>query len=133
MHNAQQLQYMQYLKVQVETASPGELTLLLYQEIVKTLNKAKQLNSQGLNEDVNEALHKVRNIFSELIITLDLKYEISDNLKQLYLFYSQHLANFIITRDEALLNETLEFAKDMYETWKQALVLAKNGEKHING
>ncbi|MFS0836295.1 flagellar protein FliS [Paenibacillus sp. 1P03SA] len=39
MQNAKQ---QQYLKVRVETASPGELTLLLYQEMVKLLLQAKQ-------------------------------------------------------------------------------------------
>ena len=61
MQNAQQLQY---LKVQVETASPGELTLLLYQEIVKSLLKAKQLYSQGEYQLMNEVLYKVRDILT---------------------------------------------------------------------
>ncbi|MEK4360384.1 flagellar export chaperone FliS [Paenibacillus sp. FSL M7-1455] len=126
MQNAQQ-QHMQYLKVQVETASPGELTLMLYQEVVKTLLKAKKLYSLGMNEDLNQALHKVRSIFNELIITLDLKYEISHELRDLYLFYNQHLTNFIINKDEAVLDDTLEFARGMVETWKQALTLVKTG------
>lgn len=131
MHNAQQ-QQMQYLKVQVETASPGELTLLLYQEIVKKLLKAKKLYSLDMNEDLNQELHRVRSIFNELIITLDLKYEISHELRDLYLFYNQHLANFIITKDETLLDDTLEFARGMVDTWKQALALVKTGRSTTN-
>ncbi|MEK3783906.1 flagellar export chaperone FliS [Paenibacillus sp. FSL R5-0810] len=125
MQNAQQLQY---LKVQVETASPGELTLLLYQETVRSLLKAKQLYAQGNYERMVEVLHKVRSIFNELIITLDLQYEISHNLKELYLFYNNYLAQFIINRDETLLDETLDFAKGMLETWKQAVLLVKSGK-----
>ncbi|MCT1403767.1 flagellar export chaperone FliS [Paenibacillus sp. LC231] len=124
MQNAQQLQY---LKVQVETASPGELTLLLYQETVRSLLKAKQLYTQGEYEIMNEVLHKVRSIFNELIITLDLQYEISRNLKELYLFYNNYLAQFIINKNETLLDETLDFARGLLETWKQALVLVKSG------
>ncbi|AYB41872.1 MULTISPECIES: flagellar export chaperone FliS [Paenibacillus] len=124
MQNAQQLQY---LKVQVETASPGELTLLLYQETVRSLLKAKQLYTQGEYESMNEVLHKVRSIFNELIITLDLQYEISRNLKELYLFYNNYLAQFIINKNETLLDETLDFARGLLETWKQALVLVKSG------
>ncbi|MUG47150.1 flagellar export chaperone FliS [Paenibacillus woosongensis] len=129
MHNAQQ---MQYLKVQVETASPGELTLLLYQEIVKSILKAKQLYNQGQYEDMNIVLHKVRSIFNELIITLDLKYEISQNLKDLYLFYNNHLAQFMINKNVELLDDTLEFARDMVDTWKQALNIVKTGRLGIN-
>lgn len=123
MQNAQQLQY---LKVQVETASPGELTLLLYQEIVKSLLKAKQLYSQGEYQLMNEVLYKVRDIFNELIITLDLQYDISQNLKQLYLFYNNQIAQFIINKDVSQLDGTLDFAKGLLETWKEALMLLKS-------
>ncbi|MHA2856965.1 flagellar export chaperone FliS [Paenibacillus lautus] len=123
MQNAQQLQY---LKVQVETASPGELTLLLYQEIVKSLLKAKQLYSQGEYQLMNEVLYKVRDIFNELIITLDLQYDISQNLKQLYLFYNNQIAQFIISKDVSQLDGTLDFAKGLLETWKEALMLLKS-------
>ncbi len=130
MQNAQQLQY---LKVQVETASPGELTLLLYQEIVKSLLKAKQLYAQGQHENMNVVLHKVRSIYNELIITLDMQYGISQDLKDLYLFYNNYLAQFMINKNEALLDDTLVFARGMAETWKQALTLVKTGRASHNG
>ncbi|WP_194539914.1 flagellar export chaperone FliS [Paenibacillus sp. JZ16] len=122
----QNAQHLQYLKVQVETASPGELTLLLYQEIVKSLLKARQLYSQGEYQLMNEVLYKVRDIFNELIITLDLQYDISQNLKQLYLFYNNQIAQFIINKDVSQLDGTLDFAKGLLETWKEALMLLKS-------
>ncbi|WP_028543965.1 flagellar export chaperone FliS [Paenibacillus taiwanensis] len=124
MQNARQ---QQYLKVQVETASPGELTLLLYQEMVKSLLRAKQLYSQHQYVDMNSNLHKVRSILNELIVTLNTDYDIAKDLYQLYMFYSQHIAQFIVKRDEQLLDEVLEFAKGMVETWKQALLQLKTG------
>lgn len=132
MQNAQ-AQQLQYLKVQVETASPGELTLLLYQQTVKLLLRAKQLYAQGEYESMNEVLHKVRSIYNELIITLDMQYEISRDLRELYLFYNNHLTRFIISKNETLLDETLEFARGMAETWKQALTKVKTGRSGSNG
>ncbi|MCY9591688.1 flagellar export chaperone FliS [Paenibacillus chitinolyticus] len=124
MQNAKQ---QQYLKVRVETASPGELTLLLYQEMVKLLLQAKQLYSQNQYEEMNQPLYKVKSILSELIVTLDMKYDISRDLQNLYLFYDQHIANFIIKKDESILNDILDFARGMAETWKQALASLKTG------
>ncbi|SEG61793.1 flagellar export chaperone FliS [Paenibacillus sp. UNC499MF] len=124
MQNAKQ---QQYLKVRVETASPGELTLLLYQEMVKLLLQAKQLYSQNQYEEMNQPLYKVKSILSELIVTLDMKYDISRDLQKLYLFYDQHIANFIIKKDENILEDVLEFARGMAETWKQALASLKTG------
>ncbi|WP_068783802.1 flagellar export chaperone FliS [Paenibacillus phocaensis] len=129
MHYAQQ---QQYLKVQVETASPGELTLLLYQEMVKSLLLAKKLYSQDQFEVMNEPIHKVRVILNELIVTLNMDYDIAKDLRSLYEFYSRYIAEFIIKRDEAILNDTLEFARDLATTWKQALISLKTGGKKEN-
>lgn len=121
----------QYLKVQVETASPGELTLLLYQEMVKSLLLAKRLYSQQQFENMNESLHKVRAILSELIITLNMDYEIAKQMRQLYEFYSQHIAEFMIKRQEQMLDDVLDFARGMADTWKKAILSLKTGEKHV--
>lgn len=124
MQNAAQ---QQYLKVQVETASPGELTLILYREMVKLLQIAKQLYSQNQIEGMNAALHKVRAILNELIVTLNMNYDVSKNLYQLYEFYSRYIAEFMIERNEKMLDDTLEFAQGMAETWKQAVLSLKKG------
>lgn len=124
MQNAAQ---QQYLKVQVETASPGELTLILYREMVKLLQIAKQLYSQNQIEGMNATLHKVRAILNELIVTLNMNYDVSKNLYQLYEFYSRHIAEFMIERNEKMLDDTLEFAQGMAETWKQAVLSLKKG------
>ncbi|WP_405080874.1 flagellar export chaperone FliS [Paenibacillus chitinolyticus] len=129
MQNAKQ---QQYLKVRVETASPGELTLLLYQEMVKLLLQAKQLYSQNQYEEMNQSLYKVKTILGELIVTLDMKYDISKNLSSLYMFYNQYIAEFIIKKDENMLNEVLDFARGMVDTWKQAMLSLKASGSHVN-
>lgn len=123
MHYAQQ---QQYLKVQVETASPGELTLLLYQEMVKSLLLAKKLYSQNQFEAMNEPLHKVRAILNELTVTLNMDYDISRNLRSLYEFYYGHITEFIIKKDHAMLDAVIEFAREMAKTWAQALQSLKS-------
>lgn len=116
-----------YLKVQVETASPGELTLLLYQELVRTLYKARQLGAQGEWFNSVEPLHKGRDILFELMSTLDMKYDLSKDLYELYSFYAQCIATVIIRQDGDLLDEVLDFAKGMLDTWKQVLQIVKSG------
>lgn len=129
MHYAQQ---QQYLKVQVETASPGELTLLLYQEMVKSLLLAKKLYSQHQFDDMNAPLHKARAILNELIVTLNMEYSIARDLRSLYEFYSQHIVEFIIKRDETMLNEVIEFAHDLTATWRQAMLSLKTAGKQVH-
>lgn len=116
-----------YLKVQVETASPGELTLLLYQELVRSLMRARQYVMQGELHLCNEPLHKGRSILFELMSTLDMKYDISKDLYALYEFYGKCIADFIISQDINLLDEVINFAKGLLDTWKEALQIVKNG------
>ncbi|GAA0834545.1 flagellar export chaperone FliS [Bifidobacterium pullorum subsp. gallinarum] len=116
-----------YLKVQVETASPGELTHLLYQELVRTLMRARQMVIQKDYQISNELLHKGRSILFELMSTLDMKYDISKDLYALYEFYAKCIAEVIINHEIDMLDEVIDFAKGMYETWKQALQIVKGG------
>ena len=130
MHNSNNLQY---LKVQVETASPGELTLMLYQEMIKSLLRAKQHYALHQYEDMNAQVHKVRTILSELMATLNMDYDLSKQLFNLYSFYQAHLASFILKRDEAMLDDTLQFSREMADTWKQALLQLKadGAKQHV--
>ncbi|MBD8498260.1 flagellar export chaperone FliS [Paenibacillus sp. CAU 1523] len=122
----------QYLKVKVETASPGELTLMLYQEMVKSLLKAKQLYAQHQFEEMNRSIYKVRDIINELTITLNMDHTIARELYDLYMFYQRHLTEFIIKRDEQMLDDVLEFSKEMVDTWKQALLIVRKGGQHVS-
>lgn len=83
-----------YLKVRVETASPGELTLILYEEFCKKLMISKNLLSKGLVDEMRIQVFKAKDILNELIITLNMDYDISKNLYELYWYYNNRLANF---------------------------------------
>ncbi|WP_028593789.1 flagellar export chaperone FliS [Paenibacillus assamensis] len=117
----------QYLKTKVETASPGELTLLLYEELFRKLNMAKKLNQQKLQGEMLQKLHGAREIMYELITTLNMDYEISQQLHALYDYYLRRITDFIVTKDEEVLEEVIQFAKEYAETWKQALHIVKTG------
>ncbi|MEQ7050347.1 flagellar export chaperone FliS [Paenibacillaceae sp. P-4] len=129
MYNAKQQD--QYLKVKVETASPGELTLLLYQEMVKSLLKAKHLFAQQQFEEMNRFIYKTRDIINELTITLNMEHAIARELYDLYMFYQRHLNDFMIQRNEQLLDDVLEFSKEMVETWKEALLIVRKSGQHV--
>ena len=118
----------QYLKTKVETASPGELTLLLYEELYRKLNMAKQHLSKDQEIEMIERVHGARAILFELLGTLNFGYEISGQLRDLYMFYLSHLNEFIIKKDPELLDQVLEFARGFAETWKEAVRIAKSGK-----
>ncbi|RAR42447.1 flagellar export chaperone FliS [Paenibacillus sp. MDMC362] len=118
----------QYIKTKVETAGPGELTLLLYEELYRKLNMAKMLFSKNQQTEMLEKIHGAQAILYELIGTLNFDYELAGQLRELYQFYLSQLNSFVIKRELELLESVIEFAKEFAMTWKEAVHLVKNGK-----
>lgn len=118
----------QYLKTKVETASPGELTLLLYEELYRKLNMAKLHLNKDEQPEMVERIHGARAILYELLGTLNFSYEISGQLRDLYMFYLSQLNDFVIKKDPEILEQVIEFAKGFAETWKEAVHIVKSGK-----
>lgn len=118
----------QYLRTKVETASPGDLTLLLYEELYRKLNMAKMLLDKNRHADMLTPIHGARSILYELLSTLNFEYQISYELRDLYQFYLSQLSEFIIKKEPQLLDNVIEFAREWVDTWKQAVLLVKSGK-----
>ncbi len=83
--------YNQYRENSVYTASPEELTLMLYNGLIKFIMKAQNAISKKDIEGANENILRAQDIVSELMSTLDKKYEIANNLEMLYDFMLRSL------------------------------------------
>ncbi len=75
----------QYKQNAVFTATPEELTLMLFEGAIKFMNIAKYSIEKRDIEKAHEALIRAQDIVIELSSTLNMEYEISNNLKRLYL------------------------------------------------
>lgn len=118
----------QYLKTKVETASPGDLTLLLYEELYRKLKMAEWQLQQNQNDEMIQSVNKAMAIMYELMGTLNFEYAIANQLRDLYQFYLGQLNIFVIKKQPELLEPVVEFAKGLAETWKQAVQLVKSGK-----
>ncbi|WP_145039271.1 flagellar export chaperone FliS [Paenibacillus sp. Y412MC10] len=118
--------HQQYLKTKVETASPGELTLLLYEELHRKLNMAKLHFEKNQPKEMLQRIDGARSILYELLGTLNFEYEISVQLRDLYQFYLSQLNLFVIKKEADLLDSVIEFSRGLADTWKQAILLAKS-------
>lgn len=102
--------------------------MILYEEFCKKLMISKNLLSKGLVDEMRIQVFKAKDILNELIITLNMDYDISKNLYELYWYYNNRLANFLISKDVAILDEVLEFGQSMVDTWKLAIQSLKPGD-----
>ena len=121
--------YSQYKENSVFTARPEELTLMLYNGLVKFIMKAQASLESKDYADVNESLQRAQDIVLEFQNTLDMKYELSHGLALLYDYMYRRLLEANIGKDNAILEEVLEFARDLRDTWSQAMRLARKQDK----
>ncbi len=115
----------QYKENSVNTASPEELTLMLYNGLVKFLMQAESGIEASDIEKAHTSIIKAQNIINNFRDTLDMKYELSDGLDQIYEYMNRRLFEANIKKDKEILGEVLGLAKELRETWSQAMKLAK--------
>lgn len=117
--------YKQYIENSVYTASPEELTLMLYNALIKFLMQARSAIEQRNIEDANKYLIKSQDIIDEFACTLDFNYEISANLLSLYDYMSWSLAQENVKKDNKNLDDVLKVARELRDTWAEAMKCAK--------
>jgi flagellar protein FliS len=117
--------YKAYRDNAVNTASGGELTLMLYNGCIKFIKQAiKEMGAKNF-EAKNTNIQKAQNIIQELMITLDQKVEISRQILPLYEYMQFQLKEANIKNDPALLEEVLGFAVEFRDTWKQVILKSR--------
>ncbi|MCL1843648.1 MAG: flagellar export chaperone FliS [Defluviitaleaceae bacterium] len=115
------------LQKQVETASKEELTLMLYEGGIKFLNQAIIAVEKNDIVKSNNLIQRVEDIVREFQITLDHQYEISKQMDSLYDYMHRRLVEANLQKDATILNEVLDMFREMRDTWKEAMKLAKAG------
>jgi len=105
-----------YKQNSVTTASPGELTLMLYNGCLKFLHKAKLAI-----QEKNTNLQKAQSIIGELMSTLNMDVEVSKQLLPLYEFLNRRLIEANIQNDVAIIEEVEGFVTEFRDTWKEVI------------
>lgn len=114
--------YEAYQNNAVNTASGGELTLMLYNGCMKFIKQAKKDMEEKNYEAKNKNIQKAQAIIQELMITLDPQYEISKQMMPLYEFMHHTLTQANIKNDQEKLDQVLEFVTEIRDTWKQVIL-----------
>ncbi|MFA5523950.1 MAG: flagellar export chaperone FliS [Tissierellales bacterium] len=117
--------YQQYQQNSVMTASPEELTLMLYNGAIKFINLGKHHIENKQVEKANEAIKRAQDIIYELNNTLDMTYEVSNNLRSIYTFVLEKLVDANIRKDANFLDEALPLIEEIRDTWKEAMKEAR--------
>jgi flagellar protein FliS len=117
--------YSQYKSNSITTASPEELTLMLYNGLMRFLMQADKSIENKETEKAHENIVRAQDIIMEFQATLDMQYDISHNLLQLYDYMNRRLIEANIKKDRKIIAEVLRFATELRDTWVQAMKIAK--------
>lgn len=113
--------YKAYQQNTVTTASPGELTLMLYNGCSKFIHQAIKAMENKNYQEKNKSIKKAQNIIHELMVTLDMSYEISKNIMPLYDYMKRRLVEANIKNDQEILKEVDGMVIEFRDTWKQVI------------
>lgn len=117
--------YAQYKQNSVNTATPEELTLMLYNGAIK-FAKLARINMEEKNiQETSNNLVKSQAIIDELNFTLNMDYELSENLRNLYDFIKEQLVETNIKKDTKILDGIIPIIEGMRDTWKEAMAVVK--------
>lgn len=117
--------YDQYRENSVYTASPEELTLMLYNGLVKFIMQAEVAIEEKCLDKANNSIIRAQDIITEFQATLNMKYEISKSFLLLYDYMYRRLVEANIKKDIGILEEVLGLAKEFRDTWSQAMKIAR--------
>ncbi len=121
--------YGQYRENSIFTSSPEDLTLMLYNGLVKFILQAgAHLDESDLSK-ANSSIIRAQDILSYFRSTLDMKYTVSQGLDSIYEYMYRRLIEANIKKDKDILAEMLGYAKELRDTWTQAMKLAKQQVK----
>ena len=110
-----------YQNNSVQTASPGELTLMLYNGCLKFISLARKAIELKNTELKNTNLLKAQKIIQELMVTLNMDLEISKSMMQMYDYINRRLIEANIQSDVTILDEVEDYVTDFRNTWKEVI------------
>ena len=121
--------YAAYANNKVMTASPAELTLMLYDGAIKFCNIAIRAIEEGDVEKAHNNIVKVENIIDEFRATLNHKYAVAEDLENVYVYLRERLSLANMKKDKEILEEVLKHLRTMRDTWKEVMKETNNGTK----
>ncbi|MDE7062175.1 MAG: flagellar export chaperone FliS [Lachnospiraceae bacterium] len=119
--------YAAYQNSKIMTASPAEITLMLYEGAIKFCNIAIMGIEEGNVEKAHANIMKVEHIIEEFQATLNRKYPVAQDFDNVYVYLLQRLLEANMKKDRDILEEVLGHLRVMRDTWKDVMRLAHSG------
>lgn len=119
--------YEEYNNNKIMTASPAELTLMLYEGAIKFCNIAIMGIEQKDVSKTHTNIIKTEKIVDYLRATLNMKYSVAQDFENIYVYLGERLVEANLKKDKEILEEVCGHLRSVRNTWKEVMRL--NREK----
>lgn len=113
-----------YQRNAIMTATPAELTLMLYEGAIKFCNIAIVAIEKKDFEKANANIKKAQAIINELRVTLDHKYSVWEDFERVYDYIARRLLDANLQKDTEIIEDALKYIREMRDTWKEVMRLS---------
>lgn len=117
-----------YQRNAIMTASPAELTLMLYEGAIKFCNIAIVAIEKKDLEKANANIKRAQAIINELRVTLNHKYAVWEDFERVYDYIARRLIDANLQKDIEIIEEALKYIREMRDAWKEVMRI-NNGNK----
>jgi flagellar protein FliS len=121
-----------YRKVATQTATPGQLVLMLYEGGIRFSEQAltgfQSADPVGFNQTIHNNLQRAQAIILELNSALDMRRggEVAANLRRLYNYLYRRLLQANIRKERQPIEEVIERLKVLRDSWAEMLKQGPN-------
>ena len=122
-----QQQYAQYNTNKIMSASPAELTLMLYEGAIKFCNMAIMGIEHNDIQKANNSIKRVQRIIDEFRATLDMRYPVAEDFDRASTSPQARPFPAIIKNHNQILEEENPHLHSMRDTWKEGMKRTGNG------
>lgn len=112
--------YQKYMQQSVNTMTPAQLLIALYDKAITELNKGIIYIEEKDIPKAHNSITRVSEIVDALDANLKVKYEISDSLATLYQYFRERLVEANVKKDTEILKELIPMFQEIRDAFAEA-------------
>ena len=124
--------YAQYNNSKVLSASPGELTLMLYDGMIRFCNLAEVAVEKKDISKAHTNIMKMQRIIDYLRQTLDMNYPVAEDFERMYIYLSQRMVEANMKKDLDILQEINGHLHAIRDNWKEVMRIDREQKGHTS-
>lgn len=125
--------YSAYRRQDLETSSKNELVGKLYESAALSLRRAKGFIGDGRLDRASAQMIRVQNILIALNDSLDMRYDISSQLRTIYSYLFRRVQQANVRKDTGILDEAGGMLAGLRDTWEKAVRLSRMSQGGTGG